>query len=213
MYYKIELRDSVRVPPHMFGLDPVKSMKEILDKEYVGRIDQDLGIIVAAIDVKDIGDSYIIPGDGGAYYDTTFTMLTYKPKLQEVVEGEFKEIAEFGAFISIGPIDGLVHVSQIMEDFVNYNEKEQQFNGKESKRNLKLGDKVRARVVTISKKSTLLDTKIGLTMRQPGLGALDWLDQEAKSPKSGKVAVIDPENSKIAKEMDIRLKGIYALKI
>jgi DNA-directed RNA polymerase subunit E' len=183
MYYKIELRDSVRVPPHMFGLDPVKSMKEILDKEYVGRIDPDMGIIVAAIDVKDIGDSYLIPGDGGAYYDTTFTMLTYKPKLQEVVEGEFKEIAEFGAFISIGPIDGLVHVSQIMEDFVNYNEKEQQFNGKESKRNLKLNDRVRARVVTISKKSTLLDTKIGLTMRQPGLGALEWLEQDAKKPK------------------------------
>jgi DNA-directed RNA polymerase subunit E' len=183
MYYKTELRDSVRVPPHMFGLDPVKSMREILDKEYVGRIDPDLGIVVAAIDVKDIGDSYIVPGDGGAYYDTTFTMLTYKPKLQEVVEGEFKEIAEFGAFISIGPIDGLVHVSQIMEDFVNYNEKEQQFNGKESKRSLKIGDKVRARVVTISKKSTLLDTKIGLTMRQPGLGTPEWLEADAQKAK------------------------------
>lgn len=196
MYYKIELRDSVRVPPHMFGLDPVKSMKEILDKEYVGRIDSDMGIIVAAIDVKDIGESYLVPGDGGAFYDTTFTMLTYRPKLQEVVEGEFKEIAEFGAFISIGPIDGLVHVSQIMEDFVNYNEKEQQFNGKESKRNLKLGDKVRARVVTISKKSTLLDTKIGLTMRQPALGALDWLDADAKAPKKAAPKVEEKEEKK-----------------
>jgi DNA-directed RNA polymerase subunit E' len=183
MYYKIELRDSVRVPPHMFGLDPVKSMKEILDKEYVGRMDPDMGIIVAAIEVKEIGDSEIMPGDGGAFYDTKFTMLTYKPKLQEVVEGEFKEIAEFGAFISIGPIDGLVHVSQIMEDFVNYNEKEQQFDGKETNRTLKLNDVVRARVVTISKKSTLLDTKIGLTMRQPGLGALEWLEADAKAPK------------------------------
>ena len=183
MYYKIEMRDAVRVPPHMFGLDPVKSMKEILDKEYVGRIDPDLGIIVAAIDVKDIGDSYIIPGDGGAYYDTVFSMLVYRPKLQEMVEGEFKEIAEFGAFVCIGPIDGLVHVSQIMEDFVNYNEKEQKFDGKETKRSLSMGDIVRARVVTISKKSTLLDTKIGLTMRQPGLGALQWLEEDAKGGK------------------------------
>jgi len=197
MYYKTELRDSVRVPPHMFGLDPVKSMKEILDKEYVGRIDSDMGIIVAAIGVKDIGDSHIIPGDGGAFYDTTFTMLTYRPKLQEIVEGEFKEIAEFGAFISIGPIDGLVHVSQIMEDFVNYNEKEQQFNGKESKRNLKLGDKVRARVVTISKKSTLLDTKIGLTMRQPGLGTPEWLEADAaKVRKTAKPAEKDKKGAK-----------------
>jgi DNA-directed RNA polymerase subunit E' len=183
MYYKIEMRDAVRVPPHMFGLDPVKSMKEILDKEYVSRIDPDLGIIVAAIDVKEIGDSYLLPGDGGAYYDTVFTMLTYRPKLQEIVEGEFKEIAEFGAFVSIGPIDGLVHVSQIMEDFVNYNEKEQKFDGKETKRSLKLADKVRTRIVTISKKSTLLDTKIGLTMRQPGLGALQWLEEDATGGK------------------------------
>ena len=78
MYYKIEMRDSVRVPPHMFGLDPVKSMKDILDKEYVGRLDPDLGIIVSAIDVKEIGDSNILPGDGGAYYDTVFTMLVFR---------------------------------------------------------------------------------------------------------------------------------------
>jgi len=201
MYYKIELRDSVRVPPQMFGLDPVKSMKDILDKEYVGRMDPDMGIIVSAIDVKDIGDSYIIPGDGGAYYDTTFTMLTYKPKLQEVVEGEFKEIAEFGAFVSIGPIDGLVHVSQIMEDFVNYNEKEQQFDGKESKRSLKMGDKVRARIVTISKKSTLLDTKIGLTMRQPALGNLGWLEADANA--AGKKDVPVAKESKKPKEANL----------
>ncbi len=201
MYYKIELRDAVRVPPHLFGEDPVKSMKAILDKEYVGRIDQDIGIIVAAIDVKEIGDSYILPGDGGAYYDTVFSMLVFRPKLQEIVEGEFKEIAEFGAFVSIGPIDGLVHVSQIMEDFVNYNEKEQKFDGKESKRSLKLGDKVRARIVTISKKSTLLDTKIGLTMRQPGLGSLEWLEQDAKgSKKEAKEAKGEKKEKKAEKK-------------
>jgi len=30
---------------------------------------------------------------------------------------------------------------------------------------------------------------------------------------SGKVAVISPDRSRIAKEMDIQLKGVYALKI
>lgn len=200
MYYKVEMRDAVRVPPHLFGQDPVKSMKEILDKDYVGRLDHDLGIVVSAIDVHEIGDSYILPGDGGAYYDTRFTMLTYKPKLQEIVEGEFKEIAEFGAFVSIGPIDGLVHVSQILEDFVNYNEKEQQFNGKETKRILKLGDTVRSRVITISKKSTLLDTKIGLTMRQPGLGSAEWLEQDATgTKKKGKETKSEPKEKKAKK--------------
>lgn len=30
---------------------------------------------------------------------------------------------------------------------------------------------------------------------------------------SGKVAIVDPDVSRIAKEMDLNLKGIYALKI
>lgn len=30
---------------------------------------------------------------------------------------------------------------------------------------------------------------------------------------SGKIAVMDPEQSKIAKEMDMQIKGVYALKI
>jgi len=205
MYYKITLSSPVRVPPNMFGKDLASSMKDVLDKDYVGRMDNDMGIIIGAIDVGEVGESYLVPGDGAAYYDATFTLLTYKPKLQEVVEGEVREAAEFGAFLSIGPIDGLVHVSQIMDDFVNYNDKENVFGGKESKRTLKLGDLARARLVTVSKKSTLLDTKIGLTMRQPGLGAIDWLDKDAKEGKeekksAGKEAKTDKPEAEKPKE-------------
>jgi len=196
MYYKITLRSPVRVPPNMFGTDLTNSMKDVLDKDYVGRLDSELGIIVGAIDVGEIGESYLVPGDGAAYYDAEFTLLTYKPKLQEVVEGEVREMAEFGAFLSIGPIDGLVHVSQIMDDFVNYNDKENVFGGKESKRTLKMGDVARARLVTVSKKSTLLNTKIGLTMRQPGLGALEWLEADAKGEKGDKKAPAKKEEKK-----------------
>jgi len=77
-------------------------------------------------------------------------------------------------------------------------EKEQQFDGKESKRSLKMGDKVRARIVTISKKSTLLDTKIGLTMRQPALGNLGWLEADANA--AGKKDVPVAKESKKPKE-------------
>ncbi len=45
-------------------------------------------------------------------------MLTYMPFVEEVVAGEVTELAEFGAFVRIGPIDGLVHVSQITNDFL-----------------------------------------------------------------------------------------------
>jgi DNA-directed RNA polymerase subunit E' len=76
-------------------------------------------------------------------------------------------------------MDGLVHISQIMDDLITYNNKTAVFYGKESKRSLKEGDLVRVRVISVSlgKQAT---NKIGLTMRQPMLGALSWIEAEKK---------------------------------
>ena len=39
----------------------------------------------------------------------------------EVVEGVVSEVNEFGAFVRIGPMEALLHKSQIMEDTVDAN--------------------------------------------------------------------------------------------
>ena len=96
------------------------------------------------------------------------------PREHEIVEGEVVDITEFGAFIRIGAIDGLVHISQVMDDYVSYDEKNSQLAGRESRRILKQGDGVRARIISISFKE---QNKIGLTMRQPYLGALHWSEK------------------------------------
>src|SRR3989337_2176291 len=55
-----------------------------------------------------------------------------KSKYQEIVEGEAVEIADFGAFIRVGPIDALLHVSQIMDDYISYDEKQGVLMGQET---------------------------------------------------------------------------------
>ena len=123
-------------------------------------------------------------GDGAAYHDVTFTALFFKPELQEIVEGEVIEITEFGAFIRMGPMDGLVHVSQVTDDYINYDAKRGALLGKESKKSLEEGNKVRARIVALSLKGkSSKETKIGLTMRQPGLGRDEWIEQKRKKRK------------------------------
>ena len=92
--------------------------------------------------------------------------------MQEVVSGKIKDVADFGAFINMGPIEGMVHVSQTMDDFVSVT-KEKVLSGKETKRTLKIGDKVLARIVAVSYKD-ISNPKFGLTMRQPGLGKEEW---------------------------------------
>jgi len=94
------------------------------------------------------------------------------------------EIVEFGGFVRLGPIDGLVHVSQVMDDFVGYDKKKGTLYGKESKRVLKEGDRVRARVVSVSVQRGTRGGKIGLTMRQLGLGKLEWIEEARKEAKA-----------------------------
>lgn len=183
MFYKVELRDHIRVPPNLFSLPLEEAVIKRIKSKYSGYISKDLGIVIDVPGVKDIGEGILIPGDGASYYDVSFELLTFKPEMQEVVVGKIKDIAEFGAFINIGPIDGMIHISQTMDDFVSYS-KDKTLAGKETKRILKVNDVCRARIIAVSFKD-MLNPKLGLTMRQQGLGRLDWIKEESeeKVPK------------------------------
>ncbi|MEA2036754.1 MAG: DNA-directed RNA polymerase [Nanoarchaeota archaeon] len=174
----MEIQDHIRVPPDLFNLGVEEAVVKRIKKKYEGFISQDLGVVIDVTDVKTIGEGIIMPGDGASYYDTTFELLAFKPEMQEVVMGKIKDIADFGAFINLGPIEGMIHVSQTMDDFVSFS-KDKTLAGKESKKTLKVGDKCRARIIAVSFKD-VTNPKLGLTMRQPYLGRLDWVEEEAK---------------------------------
>ncbi|MFH0890324.1 MAG: DNA-directed RNA polymerase [Candidatus Aenigmatarchaeota archaeon] len=170
MYKLITVEDVVRVPPSKLGVSIKKSVKQSLQEQLEGVMDKDMGIIVAVTNIENVGAGKLLPGDGSIHYVAKFNVLAYFPTMYEVVCGEVIDITEFGAFVRMGPLDGLVHISQVMDDFVSYDAKNSMFLGKESKRTIKEGDNVKARVITVSIGKN--DYKIGLTMRQAGLGVL-----------------------------------------
>ena len=184
MYKIVTVEDTVRVPPNRFSEPLNEVIIDVIRKNYVGLTDKDVGTVLVITEVKEVGVGRVIMGDGASYHDVTFEALVYKPELNEVVLGEVVEIVEFGAFVRLGPIDGLVHVSQVMDDFVGYDKKKGALYGKESKRSLKEGDKVRARIVSVSLRRGAKGGKIGLTMRQPGLGKLEWIEEARKGEKA-----------------------------
>jgi len=177
MFYVMELRDSVRVPPIYFDNPVDEAVLKSARNKFEGLVDADVGIVIDVVAVKNIGDGAIIAGDGAAYYDVTFELVTYKPELQEVVSGKIKDITDFGAFITMGPVDGMIHISQTMDDFVSFG-KDKVLLGRDSKQSLKVGDECRAKVIAVSLKDPA-NPKIGLTMRQTGLGKLDWVNKPA----------------------------------
>ncbi len=192
MYFIIETNETVRVPPENLGEEYESTAKSIALRNVEGKIGVlDRAVVRDSNDRKYInllvlesdldGEGRIVHGDGGVYQEVKMKILAFQPMMQEVVEGDVADVKKFGAFISIGPLEGLLHVSQVMDDRIDVDEDNKRMMGKDTKRDLKMGDLVRARIVALSlSDSRLEESKIGLTMRQNFLGKFLWLKGEAK---------------------------------
>jgi DNA-directed RNA polymerase subunit E' len=203
MFKLITLQDTIRIPPETFG-NPLEQVgRDRVKSKYEGIVDEELGYVIAVTSVEVSPTGKIIPGDGATYHKVSFSLVTFYPVIQEVVEGDVVEIADFGAFVRIGPVDALLHVSQLMDDYMSYDEKQGVLMGKETKRKLSGGDELRVRITAVSLGRAGSSGKIGVTARQPFLGKLDWLKVDAAKTKEAsaeKAAESKKEKSSAEKE-------------
>lgn len=184
MYQLVQIDDMVRIPPEMFGDNLEETIHTIVQKTFEGTIRKEFGLIVAVDNITIQGQGIVIHGDGGMYQKVSFDALAFNPILQEIVDGLVCEIVEFGAFCHIGPLDALIHMSQIMNDYVDVDVENERIVGKEHKKVLKITDPVRARIVAVSlNELSARESKIGLTMRQPSLGVHEWLIEREERKK------------------------------
>ena len=194
MFYLTEVEDYVRVDPKLFGMPTKDSVVRQLEETYADFYDKDIGKVVAIVEVIDIGEGIIIPGDGAAYYKSLFSVLAWKPELHELIYCKVAEITNFGAFMNMNVMKGMIHISQTMDDFVSFSDSGS-LSGKSSGRVLKEGDFCIARVVAISHKGD--EPKIGLTMRQPGLGKLEWVKEEKAKAEAESKKIIKSEEKAV----------------
>lgn len=181
MYMVVQKEDVVRIPPERLGEDLDQVARELTRATLEGKIGEDKGFTLITSNITRQGEGRIIHGDGAVYQRVSFDALVFRPLLHEIVDGSVVEILKFGAFVRFGPLDGLLHISQIMDDRVDVDEEGQRLIGKDTKRDLRIGDKVRARVVAVSlNERNPRESKIGLTMRQAALGKHEWITDDRK---------------------------------
>ncbi len=183
MFSIATLTDVVRIPPKLFGESLKKAAITILREKYESMINPDLGYVIMILDTKVDKMGKIVSGDGGTYHKVEFSALTFYPKLQEIVRGEIVEITDFGAFVRIGATDALLHLSQVMDDYLKSDVKSGMILANQSGRTLKIGSTLRARVTAVSL-GKMAAMKIGITCRQPFLGADEWIVEEIKKAKA-----------------------------
>ena len=182
VYEGRRLADTVEGRPGAVWEGKPGGVERRLQDKREGRMDEDVGSVVSVVSVRDGGEGTVLPGRAGVYYEAEFDAITFDPSMQEVVDGEVVEVVAFGAFVGIGPVDGLLHVSQISNEYLAYDGENQQLASTESNRTLSVGDSVRVRVVTKSiDERNPRDSKIGLTAKQPGLGKHGWLEDDRRA--------------------------------
>ncbi|MCL2317968.1 MAG: DNA-directed RNA polymerase [Methanomassiliicoccaceae archaeon] len=182
MYMLTEAERIVRIPPSELSEDIDKVIDSLTWESFEGKIGEEREVTVLIRNVRPVGPGRIVHGDGAVYQTVKYDQIVYKLKDNEMIEGVVVEILKFGAFVRFGPLDGLLHISQVMDDRVDIDENNQRLIGKDTGRSLSVGDKVRARIVSIDlNEKNPQDSKIGLTMRQPGLGKLQWLEEDRKN--------------------------------
>jgi DNA-directed RNA polymerase subunit E' len=192
MYRIGERKSVVRVPPERLGEEYKKVVDELARTQLEGKLDPDGNLILMIFDTELEGYGRVVHGDGGVFQTVKYEALMFNPGLQEVVDGVVVDIIEFGAFIRFGPLDGLLHISQILDDKLDVDEANKRIVGKETKRDLRVGDRVRARIISVSlNEKNPKESRIGLTTRQPGLGKFEWIEEDrSKKAKKEKGEVV-----------------------
>jgi DNA-directed RNA polymerase subunit E' len=178
LFQLVSLSDVVRIPPEKLNGPLTEVAEEILKARYESTLTPEFGytILVSGVAVEPVGK--LIQGDGGTYHRASFNVLAFEPRMQEIVEGEVVEITEFGAFVRIGPADALLHISQIMDDYISADLKQGVIVGTNTGRKIVVGSKVRVRITAVSLSRGVSMGKIGVTCRQPFLGALEWIKED-----------------------------------
>jgi len=174
------LGDVVRIPPSLFGTSAKKAAINILKSKYESMVNPNLGYIIMILDANVDPMGKLIAGDGGTFHRVEFDALTFYPKLQEIVNGEIVDITDFGAFVRIGPTDALLHLSQIMDDYLKSDVASGVILANQSGKTLRVGSTIRTRITAVSLGKAATMGKIGITCRQPFLGADEWIEEEIK---------------------------------
>jgi len=186
MFKLVRVEDTIRIPPSKFGQPLGDVALELLRSRYEGLLLPEVGLVVSILNVKVSKVGKIYPRDPSLHHEVEFEALIYTPLLHEVVEGEVMVVEDIGIFARIGPIDGFIHKSQIQDDFFTYDKKQSTVVGLKTKRVLRKGDLIRARVVSISMSpQRSRGLRVALTMRQPFLGKIEWIKEEIRRLRKG----------------------------
>lgn len=116
-------------------------------------------------------------------------MAEYMSKhIGEEFEGMISSITSFGFFVELpNTIDGLVHITDLTDDYYHYNEEQMTLIGERTGKTFKISDKVKVKVVACDKKERTIDFEVvGMESRKKKTKIVKINDRKVKTKRTKK---------------------------
>ena len=182
MFYILDVEEKVGIGAQNLKKNIKESIEEQLEDLH---LKENNGVFLGVVEIKKVGEAgEILPERPYIYFDVSYRALFFQPVVNEIVESYITDVAEFGPFIRLGPIEALIHISQISSEKLSYNPEQDVIASKDNKIVIKKGEKVRAMVVNASISEER--TRVNLTMKQEGLGLVRMVDKKKTAKKATK---------------------------
>ncbi|PVG02100.1 hypothetical protein CPB86DRAFT_752314 [Serendipita vermifera] len=114
MFILSEIRDTVALAPHTFGLDTAETLSRELNKKYANRILHDIGLVISVFDLLKCTEGKVRYGDGCLWYKVDFRLVVFRPFISEVLVGKVKSQDEQGIRVTLNFFDEIyIDVTQL----------------------------------------------------------------------------------------------------
>ena len=114
------------------------------------------------------------------------TALYLRDRVGEVFDGRISGVVAFGFFVELAEVfaDGLVHISELVDDYYEYDEQRHRLVGERTGRIWRLGDRIKVKLVRVNMESFQIEVApVGV---KPDRRARDAGDGRNRAPKAGK---------------------------
>lgn len=110
MFVLAELKDTIRIPPDQFNLKLPEAIKDEINRKLANKVLLNVGLCIALKDIRKLGDSVILPGDGASHTEVLYRYIVFRAVNGEVLTGKIRSCSRDG-------VHGKIFCATIVRDY------------------------------------------------------------------------------------------------
>ncbi|XP_068650597.1 DNA-directed RNA polymerase III subunit rpc8 isoform X2 [Aristolochia californica] len=96
------IEHNLPIPPHLQLLPLTNAVKGELEKLFLDKVIQKLGLCISVYDIQSAEGGIVLPGEGSSTYKVVFRLVMFRPFVGEVLIGKVEKCDDKGLQLTLG---------------------------------------------------------------------------------------------------------------